>query len=574
MKYIKYLFCFILLSVLSINVVNAASVTITSNKKNVTVGSTFNVTVTVNRGEGNDAADAWQYTLVYDSSLFSTSSQTEVLGSVMGGNGTVTFTFKAKKSGTGTFSLKNVALRTFDDRNVPASTGSVTVTAKTQQEIEASYSTNADLRSLSVSDYEISPSFDKNTLEYSLEVENDVESVNVSAVKADGNASVSGAGEIVLSEGINKVEIVVTAQKGNKKTYVLNITRKELNPIIVEVDGEKLNVVRKAENLEVPMYYSSTTINIEDYDVPAFESEITGFTLVGLKDEDGNIELYRYENGNYVLYNQIAKDSFVFIPLESENLVTGYENKKNIKINDIEVLGYSDKEEDTEFVLIYGMNASNGDKNWYKYDTKEGTFQRYDAPKNGGLSKDEYFYLTIAFACGLGLSIIIIILLLIMVSIKDKKNKKLISMIEKKMGISSEKEKVEEKTVEEIEEKNEDEEEIEKLNDQFLHFFDKQDDESLDDEKSSEPVEETEGLSRRELRKLEKEKKKQEEAELLAMQQDFLETRENDILSDTDIIEEVIDNSKSEDEEEAKPEEKVSKTKKTSKSKKGKKKKK
>lgn len=43
---------------------------------------------------------------------------------------------------------------------------------------------------------------------------------------------------------------------------------------------------------------------------------------------------------------------------------------------------------------------------------------------------------------------------------------------------------------------------------------------------------------------MEKEKQKEEEAELLAMQEDFLETKENDILSDTDIIEEIQEKSK------------------------------
>ena len=60
----------------------------------------------------------------------------------------------------------------------------VTLTAKTQAEIEASYSTNANLSALRVVDYVITPDFNKDILEYNLEVENEVESITIKATKA------------------------------------------------------------------------------------------------------------------------------------------------------------------------------------------------------------------------------------------------------------------------------------------------------------------------------------------------------------------------------------------------------
>lgn len=546
MKKAKYFIYSLILFVVGLNVCFAASLSVSTNKKNVTVGNTFTVTVNASGASG------WEYCLNYDSSMFSLVSATSDTGgacvrtgSTLIGYSKVTFTLKSTKSGTSVISLRDAVMYGDDGNEISSSKGSVSITAKTQQEIEASYSSNADLKNLTIEGYELSPEFNKDTLEYSLEVENDVESVRVSVVKADGNASVSGAGEISLSEGINKVEIVVTAQKGNKKTYKINITRKELNPIVVNVGGESFNVVRKSDSLEAPMYYSATTITIDDLEVPAFESEITGFTLVGLKNEDGDINLYRYENGEYILYNQIAKDGFVFIPLSNEKTIKEYSNKKEIKINNTNVFVYSDKEEETEFVLIYGMNASNGDENWYKYDTKEGTFQRYVEEANSGFSKDEYFYITVAFAIGLGLSIVIIILLLVMNSVKDKKNKKLISLIEKKIKVNNQSNVLNEDL--EDEELSETQK-IEKLNNQFLDFIDQNANEERKDkitdiESKEKNFDESE-LSKREIRKLEKEKQKEEEAELLAMQEDFLETKENDILSDTDIIEEIQEKSK------------------------------
>ncbi len=546
MKKAKYFIYSLILFVVGLNVCFAASLSVSTNKKNVTVGNTFTVTVNAS------GADGWEYCVAYDSSMLTLTKSTSDTGGAcvrtggpLLGNVSVTYTFKANKSGNSTISLRDAFMYDQLGNVISSSKGSVSITAKTQQEIEASYSSNADLKNLTIEGYELSPEFNKDTLEYSLEVENDVESVRVSAVKSDGNASVSGAGEISLSEGINKVEIVVTAQKGNKKTYKINITRKELNPIVVNVGGESFNVVRKSDSLEAPMYYSATTITIDDLEVPAFESEITGFTLVGLKNEDGDINLYRYENGEYILYNQIAKDGFVFIPLSNEKTIKEYSYKKEIKINNTNVFVYSDKEEETEFVLIYGMNASNGDENWYKYDTKEGTFQRYVEEANSGFSKDEYFYITVAFAIGLGLSIVIIILLLVMNSVKDKKNKKLISLIEKKIKVNNQSNVLNEDL--EDEELSETQK-IEKLNNQFLDFIDQNANEERKDkitdiESKEKNFDESE-LSKREIRKLEKENQKEEEAELLAMQEDFLETKENDILSDTDIIEEIQEKSK------------------------------
>ncbi len=553
MNKIKYVTYTIMLFMVGIGVSYAASLGVNSSKKNVTVGSTFTVTVNASGAAG------WEYCVAYDSSMLTLTKATSDTGgacvrtgSTLTGYSSVTYTFKANKSGTSIISLRD-AVMYGDDGNVVSSTkGSVSIIAKTQQEIEASYSSNADLKNLVVDGYEIKPSFSKNELEYSLEVENDVEKVNIVATKDDNRSSVKGSGEVILSEGMNKIEIVVTAQKGNKKTYILNITRKELNPITVNVDGNSLNVVRKAENLDAPTYYSSTTIKIDDEDIPAFESEITGFVLVGLKDEDGNIKLYRYDNGKYTLYNQIAKDSFVFIPLYNDEIIEGFENKKTIRINDIDVESYSDSEEEKEIVLVYGMNASTGEKNWYKYDMKEGTFQRYAKEKND-LVKDEYFYLAIAFGGGLGLSILIIIILLIMNSSKEKKNKKLIAMIESKMSNNKKDVKVEDKK-EEKEDKTDDElsetQAIEKLNNQFLDFIE---DQSLNEERSDELLDidskddDKEVLSKRELRKKEKEKKKAEEAELKAMQADFLETRENTLISDTDILEEIREQTENEE---------------------------
>lgn len=502
MNKLKYILSFILLFFISFTCVNAASFKISTNKSNVVVGNTVKVTVSVS---GSDAA-GWEYCLNYDSSVFTLSSATSdtggkcvKTGSTLTGYKSVTYTLKAIKSGSSNFTLSGAAIYNDDLKLISTSYNTVSVRAKTQAEIEASYSTNADLKSLGVDGYEITPNFDKNTLEYELEVENEVDSITIKASKADSGASVSGAGEKELTEGMNKFNIVVTAEKGNKKTYILNINRKELNPISVIVDGKEFTIVRKADVMSAPTYYSSTELEIQNEKVPAYKSDITGYVLVGLKNEEGNISLYRYDesNGEYVLYKQLGMEGVTLIPLDTKEVIEGYDKVKEITINNYDVNVYSG-DTDSAFVLVYGMNANNGEIGWYKFDTKEETFQRYEK-LNVVKTKEEfdiYFILTIVFV---SLSLVSILLVIVLISMNSKlrrKNNKLIYMIESSR-LKNKEEKIE-----------------------------------VLEEKVEEKTEEKEELSKREQRRLEKQKEIEEKEELRKMQEDFLKTEANDIIVD------------------------------------------
>ena len=77
------------------------------------------------------------------------------------------------------------------------------------------YSSNNYLKSLSIDGYSLSPEFNKDTTEYTVEVPNGTDKITIDASKEDSTASISGTGEKEVAEGTNKFEINVEAENGN-----------------------------------------------------------------------------------------------------------------------------------------------------------------------------------------------------------------------------------------------------------------------------------------------------------------------------------------------------------------------
>jgi hypothetical protein len=85
-------------------------------------------------------------------------------------------------------------------------------------------STNASLSELTADIGTLSPEFDYATMDYIVEVPEGTTSVTLSAVAADANANVSGAGAVDVSAGGDTATIVVTAENGYTKwTYTVII---------------------------------------------------------------------------------------------------------------------------------------------------------------------------------------------------------------------------------------------------------------------------------------------------------------------------------------------------------------
>ena len=337
---------------------------ITTSSTTITVGST--VTIRVSQ---NDLAGKFSVT----------SSNSSVLS---GGVGSDKFTvsgesksykFTAKSVGTAKITVNAIDLASFSTEQKYSSSKSITINVVKPRE----KSTNNNLKSLSVEGYTLSPEFNQDTLEYTVELEASVEKIMVNAEKADSYASLSGGGEIAVSEGDNRIEIKVTSETGKEKVYVINAVVKDSNPITTTVNDKKLTVVKKASSLTKPDLFEETKIKINEMEIPAFYNETTGTTLVGLRDESGKIDLYIYDQdkNSYQKYLTLIGTEFHLIQKEAKGIPEGYQ-KVTKKTDDIEYTAY--QKDKSDFLLLYGTILENGSEGWYSYDTKEKTLQRYN----------------------------------------------------------------------------------------------------------------------------------------------------------------------------------------------------
>ncbi len=104
------------------------------------------------------------------------------------------------------------------------------------------YSSNNYLKTLEAKGYEIK--FDRDTLEYELSVNNDVKSLDITAIAEDSRSRVEITGNENFKTGKNTVIITVKAENGDVKEYKLIVTRKS-NTTVTTDDEESDSTAEK-----------------------------------------------------------------------------------------------------------------------------------------------------------------------------------------------------------------------------------------------------------------------------------------------------------------------------------------
>ena len=219
----------------------AGTFSVSTNKTSLKPGETVTVTIKTNNCAGKFGIS---------------SSNTGVLTVSTGStwvDGTVTVTVTAKANGTASISVNPIDVSDNDLNDVKGSksvsikvatpqttttpstsgtTGSNKTTGTTKPSTSKtstttkSVSNNAYLKEFRVDKPGISPSFNKNTFNYSITVDESVDKLNVTAVPENSKASVSITGNTGLKTGDNVITVKVVAEdKKTSKVYKIFVTK-------------------------------------------------------------------------------------------------------------------------------------------------------------------------------------------------------------------------------------------------------------------------------------------------------------------------------------------------------------
>lgn len=159
----------------------------------------------------------------------------------------------------------------------------------------ATKSSNANLSNLGITPHDFT-GFKPGTTSYKVTVPKDTESVEVYAKAQHAKATVTGTGKKNLQEGDNKLEVIVTAEDGSKKTYNININR---------------GAEKKSGNTEESIEDANGLLSLKINDLnllPEFKTNIYEYTVkyigedtrlnIEMKptDEDYNVEVIGNED--------------------------------------------------------------------------------------------------------------------------------------------------------------------------------------------------------------------------------------------------------------------------------------
>ncbi len=337
--FISLLCCGMAISVSSL-AAKSALIQFSTEKTEVKAGKPFTVTMNVTASDFITGVDAY---ISYDADIMTfmdggkyvtgNSGLLHVSAEFSGNEASVSIplVFNGTAPGVGTFSISDKAQVKRAKGIMNATSNRVSVVVNGTAEVEGfEKSGENSLVSLGISAGKLEPEFKSDIKKYSVTVDSDVEVLYFTYAAANKKAVVSFEGNEALIYGKNNVKVIVTAENGDVREYLIRVNRKSKDE-----SGNKQEDFGEKNDIGFSVYTKNGSVYMEnDYK----------FRIV---DVD-----------------------------ESTSIPAGF-RKTSVLLYGVNVTAYTMSNDlENDFLIIYCMNE-NGDKEFYQFDRQEKSLQRY-----------------------------------------------------------------------------------------------------------------------------------------------------------------------------------------------------
>lgn len=399
-----------------------ATITVSLDRNTLNVGDTFNVKVTY---QSNIKSGYLTWELKYDNSIVGRDGSSGTIietywfddQSDNTTNITKSYSFKAKAVGKASFSISATSYALNSEENDGEDIMSVLAIGASATIADVG-SSDATLKELTVDGGTLVPAFSTGVTSYTVTVPYEISTLYLFPKTNDSRATHTIEGDEFLNVGTKTRTIVVTAQDGTVKKYVVTITRQPkptatpsakptatqsvpttagnssttvvsptptATPTVTEtpydgtvtVDDKIYEIGNIEDDKIIPEGFEMTTIELFGEKYVGAKGISKGITILFLASDDySGLFMYLEESNEFLRYVDIGVKSGIYSLMK----LTEDNNKLDFEITQIqigeEMVDAYEIPSETEFYIVRAMNWD-GEINYYTYDVSEKTMQRY-----------------------------------------------------------------------------------------------------------------------------------------------------------------------------------------------------
>lgn len=302
--------------------------------------------------------------------------------------------FEVIAEGETSLDLVNCVASVSSDVNIPGHSKTIKIgNVQNNTTQDPNKNKGAALKSISVSSGTLKPEFKADVTEYTVVVPYSHTDGILSCESVDPNAKIAVEGSRQLKVGLNKRVIIVTASNGDQRRYTVTFNRLDENGndttatgeegLKTTVNGKEFIISQADASIVPPTGFSVATAPYGEQEIAVYADASGKIMLCYLIAADESEKgFFLYEDGTFKTFNFIDASGKIYIVIEGQQAPDGFYKSEYIQDErKIPCYKYMAKEY-ADYIVVF-VKATDGQSGYYRYDTSEGTIQRFPEFKDG-----------------------------------------------------------------------------------------------------------------------------------------------------------------------------------------------